>query len=232
MEIEREADRSQPDEHPCGYEHVWVDHRGLEHERRQEETRECGENREQGHPVGEGKRPAPYEGEQTHLAENAEADESQPGHDEARRQVVRLAIEGEQDDPPDHAERSHDDHEPGPDDPIPFAVRVLHLAEDAPGPTRSGSCRSTARPATTWPTVNRPGVVDMARLSIEKDHATIASTTGIAPSTSTAARGKAAGGTRRSPSADCEFSGMSENLVEAVATVATQPLINPSPKTT
>jgi hypothetical protein len=87
-------------------------------------------------------------------------------------------------------------------------------------------------PATTWPTVNRPGVVAMAKLSIEKKHATIASTTGMALSTTTAARGKAAGGTRRSPSADCEFSGMSENLVEAVATVATQPLINPSPKTT
>ena len=54
----------------------------------------------------------------------------------------------------------------------------------------------------------------------------------MAPSTTTAARGKAAGGTRRSPSVNCEFCGISENLVEAIATVATHPLINPSPKTT
>ena len=86
--IERDADRSQPDEHPGGYEHIWVGHRCLEHERRQEQTREGHENREQGHLVGKAERPAPHEGKQTRLAENAEADELPADPDAALAQLL------------------------------------------------------------------------------------------------------------------------------------------------
>ena len=47
--IEREADRSQSNEHPCGNEHIWVAYGCFEQERRKEETCECREDREQGH---------------------------------------------------------------------------------------------------------------------------------------------------------------------------------------